>query len=77
MAHSVRTDALHCARLDALVVSDLSTRLGNSEPNHTSALDDDATVSGEVEEDASVEDAIVSVDKDDLGLVVVRLITYR
>ena len=33
-------------------------------------------VSGEVEEFASGEYAIVGVDKDDLGLVVVRLITY-
>ena len=34
LAHSVRTDATHCARPDALVVSDLCTRLGDSEPNH-------------------------------------------
>ena len=34
-------------------------------------------VFNDLPEDASVEDAIVSVDKDDLGLVVVRLITYR
>jgi len=39
------------------------------------ALDEDATVSGEVEEEASVEDAIVDVDKDVLGHHVVRLIT--
>ena len=41
------------------------------------ALDDDATVSGEVEEVASGEDAIVGVDKNDLGLALIRLITYR
>jgi hypothetical protein len=39
------------------------------------ALDEDATVSGEVEEEASVEDAIVDVDKYVLGHHVVRLIT--
>ena len=39
------------------------------------ALEDDAIVSGDVEEDSSVEDAIVDVHNVELGHHVVRLIT--
>ena len=45
------------------------------DPDVPAALDEDATVSGEVEEVSSVEDAIVDVDNDELGHHVVRLIT--
>ena len=45
------------------------------EPDVPAALDEDATVSEEVEEASSVEDAIVDVDKYVLGHHVVRLIT--
>ena len=62
---------------EAADVEDSVTASDWEESDVPAALDDDATVSGEVEEVASGEDAIVSVDKDDLGLVVVPLITYR
>ena len=45
------------------------------DPDVPAALDEEATVSGEVEEESSVEDAIVDVDKYELGHHVVRLIT--
>ena len=45
------------------------------DPDVPAALDEDATVSGEVEEESSLEDAIVDVDKYELGHHVVRLIT--
>ena len=56
---------------DSVIASDWE------ESDVPAALDEDATVSGEVEEEASVEYAIVGVDKAALGPVVVRLITYR
>ena len=45
------------------------------DPDVPAALDEDATVSGEVEEESSVEDAIVDVDNYELGHHVLRLIT--
>ena len=57
------------AEADDTVIADEAPEL------EVAALDDDAIVSGDVEEESSVEDAIVDVHKVELGHHVVRLIT--
>ena len=57
------------AEADDTVIADEAAEL------EVAALEDDAIVSGDVEEDSSVEDAIVDVHNVELGHHVVRLIT--